>query len=318
MSSILILGNGKTNKYLNQIELFTYSHAKTLFSGSKLLTAYEMCIPVFDQVYLANIKSPLDYIEVSKTIDEQKFDYICPIELYASDTVLLNQKKVPIVAVMLDIIRPHNALFVLSDLHASAFLSAEQFTSHYNSIAYNLQRIIKDTDYSQNVIMVANQFIKHELGQIAFAIDDLNSPCNVYIDCTFGNSYFDLDIQDICTPVIFIKNNTLINPTYENLVNFSNSMPEKFILVNKIVRYVNKQLEFNWSGKRFIRNIFIAQLKSLLVSRLDNIKGFCIDDYSIDRIEVIKKPAYYDVFVYISIVPILYTEGYSFMIEKRI
>lgn len=318
MSSILIIGNGKNNQFLNQIYQFSKEQVSALFAGSRLKEAYEMCISSFDKVYLANVKTPTDYIEVSKCIDENRYDYICPLDIYSSDEMLLDGKKTTTCAVMLDIVRPSHALFVFSDLHANAFFSIEQFIQHYNSISYQLYLSIQNTEYSKKVVFIANHFKRTQLAQVAFAVDHLNSPCNVYIKCTNGNSYYDLNAQDFSTPVVFIKNNTLISSTYENLINFSHDASEKFILVERISSYVREKLEFNWAGKRLAKGIIVAQLKTLLESKLEELKGFCIDGYSIDQIEIVKYSAYYEIHTYITILPVLHTNAYSFVLRKKV
>lgn len=318
MSSILIIGNGKNNQFLTQIYQFSKEQVSALFSGSKLKEAYEMCIPYFDKVYLANAKTPLDYIEISKCIDESRYDYICPLDIYSSDEILLDGKKAAVCSVMLDVIRPNHSVFIFSDLYADAFFSIEQFIQHYNRVSYQLYSSIQNTEYSKKVIFVANHFKKTQLAQIAFAVDHLNSPCNVYIKCTNGNSYYDLNVQDFSTPLVFVKNNTLIGSTYENLINFSHDVPEKFILVERISSYVKGKLEFNWAGKRLAKGIIVAQLKTLLESKLEELKGFCIDGYSIDKIEILKYSAYYEIHTYITILPVLHTNAYSFVLRKKV
>lgn len=318
MSSILLLGNGITNHFLNQIALFSPSQVKSLFAGSLLEQGYNLCKKTFSRIYLANVKNKSDYLEVAQFIDESSYDYICPLDLYVDEQVVSNHKKVPAIIAFCDMVNPTHSLIILSDLHATAFYNQEQFIEHYNRIGTILERYFNNRSYQSNIILIANHFKKTTLAQVAFAIDDINSAPNVYLNNTHGNSYYSLAKQDFYAPIVFIKNHTLIDSAYENLLNFSSDYPDKMIMVHKIKRFIEGQIHYNVIGKRYTGSIMVANLESIIRGKLDKIKGVYIEDYAIEKIDVIKRPVYYEIIAYLCIVPYLYTEQYHFTLIRKV
>lgn len=319
--SILIIGPADTNCYLNQIVKCTIpSNVHTAFDlNSKLGRAYQTAYRAgIANIYLANVRTKDNYINICQMIDEKQYDVIVPIGLYVTDEYVFDDKRRPIICIMLELLHPTQATLVTSHIHASAYDTVEHFIADMNKMYCRLQSHVMNKNDSAHLVFVANHLNNVDFAQVDLGVAMVKQVPGQYVTGDFNTPLFYLEATDFAKGVVFFRNNYLCAPTVENYYNLSQSFPEKNICVQQIINYVHSKLNLNqFKGKRMNKSIIVMQIKMYLQAILEQLKQECITAYHVKKIDIISERNSYVIVCYIDIVPYFSFETSEVVLTER-
>lgn len=273
---ILIVARSNNFNHLNQvIKINSKDHAKNLYGFySPLSNALSRLFDLgIESCYACNVQVDTDYFEIINQIDGLPVDYILLPELtFDKKMKMKNGTELPIYVIMSNILT--ESKFIVTDRHIKDFVSMSHFISHYNTVRFELSKIVK---FKSNISLVANHLKDSDYANIDVACSLLKSEIGDYprLDC--GKSDFQFEREDFSLPIIFFKNNLCSN--YFNL----GEGVESNLVIERLLNAIKKELDnaLNYLvGKRYNKNTLFTVYNH--VSRiLDLRKTKYFEDYKI-------------------------------------
>ena len=265
------------------------------------------------------------YSDLSTIVDllqSYDFTYICPVDIYASDhftNPYKNQKTTFYVQYILEQMhRTNNSIVITTDKLASLYEDMDAFISESSTIISNLKVAMESSVVLNNFIYVDNMLKDYTWANVILAATLCVSDIPIYpISNLFGETVYDIDKMDINDEQVYFRMNypynQNISTTIENLVNFNPKSINKPVIVDRILKYIARELDFtSFLGKPFTeyRKILIKQY---LENYLKQWVGYIINDYKITGIEEKKNEVAgaVSIYLYYEIQPKMTKEWYK-------
>lgn len=185
--SMLLIGAGKTNKYLKEIVRPEYvQEAGEVFGTCALVSMYELLISGHEEedIFLMNIEDKYDYLLIAPLLSEYDFSYIIPLDIFLSDYFFdsLNDGKRTyyLKQVIKQTAGKNHTIFLVTDKHASLYQNMDLFLDEMHQ---NETKFRGSSDFSlvkENLIFVANNLQEVPWGNVWLARMILNTEANEY------------------------------------------------------------------------------------------------------------------------------------------
>ena len=292
--NMLIIGSGKSNYMLKQVAYFDTSEAVLEnYGDSKLTDAFKIAKGFgVENIFLMNIKNLHDYFDITSTLRQNDFAYIVPVDLMMSDgysDLYRNNRYVTYFQYFLDEISTFNdSTIVVTDKHASLYEDLDAFIDEMISLATSFNSgVAKDTQ-GQNFIFVANNLVNYSMANVVLASALCVCDLDIYPTLNFGPAVFNIDTFDVPGDLVFFKNNVIAESTIENLLNFGKVGPEKIVTIDRIIKYIKREIDFSeFKGKNFT-GYQKLRIEQKLTKFLQSLKGYILDDFYIESVTAYK------------------------------
>jgi hypothetical protein len=236
-----------------------------------------------------------DISNIADVLQQYDFTYICLLDILASeyfnDPYKNNKRTFYAQYILEQMHNNNNSIVIATDKHASLY---EDMDAFIDDMSFKLSEIKKSFIPGinlRNFIFVDNNLKDYEWANVILAsmlciVDIPEYPSYPNI----GNAVFDIDACDIHDEQIYFKTNTLLPTTAENLLNISDTGITKVIVLDRIVKYIERSLDFS----DFIGKLYSAYqrdaIKKRLKQYLDSWNGWLIYKYTIDSVETQGNP----------------------------
>ena len=288
--NMLIIGSGKTNYMLNQITYFeTYKSVLEEYGESNLSAAFKVAKDFgVKDVFVMNIKNLYDYFDIVTLLKHNDFAYIVPVDLLMSDTyrdAYRDNRKVTYFQYLLEAIgKLNDSTFVVTDKHASLYEDVDAFLDDMHGLHNSFKAAITPNVHGQNIVFVANNLKEHAMANVVLASALCVSDLDIYPSGSFGDAIFDIDAFDVAGDIAYFKSHTLRDTTVENLVNYCSQGPEKIVTIDRIIKYIKREIDFTeFKGKTYTGYQKLRIEKKLKVF-LNALEGYVLDKYHIESI----------------------------------
>ena len=191
------------------------------------------------QIYLLNLDTWHDLINMSALIAEMEFDYIVPLNLYIDEKYYDERfgKTVTYTQMLLRALCNTVSTVIMTGKEARAYETLDDFLLDEET---RLKKVIPEliNVNRENIIYVANNLSDIEYSNAALAAIISSTDYSLYPSSkVLPEAVFDIDFSDVKTDMAFFKNNHLTGTTIENLVNFSDNSLYKPFTVKRILKY---------------------------------------------------------------------------------
>ena len=302
-SSILLVGIGKTNKYLmDVVQPESIEDAEHYLGESDLVDSYKAMLDIgvdISNIYLINLETMRDYLELSQHISAYDFSYIVPIDVYVSDFFydpMNDGRRTYYVQYLLKSICKqylNHSVIIATDVQASLYEDIDAFLNDMGSKIKRLKGSKMTNEYFERLIFTGNNIQNVAYANAVLAAAISIAEINEYpdLDGTDYKAVFDIDVTDNIEDMVFFKSHINDTITIENLLNlYTEINPIKIFFIYRILLYIAKELDFSkYIGSKYIP-YKIKQIQQIVESYLDSILGFIITDYQINQIYATEDP----------------------------
>lgn len=316
--TILIIGSSKESNKRCVVEQYDriedvindYGKDSDFVEAFKVIERYDV-----QEVYLVNMKTITDFKDILRQIENSEFTYICPISIMLRDSYQdsfdLLESQSYINKLSLSCYR-NGSTIIITDNHASLYEDMDAFNADYAEQIKKFATIKNKERILENVVIVANNLKETKYGNIAVASSLVNSEPNEYPFIMEDEAIFLFDFADMLPNLVYFKNNTRTGVTVENLVNLSSDIPNKYILVNRIISLIIRELHFEeYIGKQF-RSYFLTKIKEKARKVFDSFIGYLIYGYDIDDVEYVNdKSGAVNIVIRYTLYPLFTIESYT-------
>lgn len=291
--NILLIGDGGTNKCLNQITYFdNYLHASNNFNDSKVLRSYKILYDLgISNLYILNIRDVNSYISSIDLLKQLDFNYIVPVDAMISDKYFdtVTNSYLYLVNYVTEKMYGFNESIVIgTDKNASLYEDIDNFIEDMAAIELSVKNSIGIKEHGENLLFVANNLVNYELANVVLAASLALTEIDTYpIMTSIGDAIFDIDSTDIGNnSMIYFRGHDDRVTTIENLLNMRVKVsPEKIVTINRILKYIKRDMDFSeYSGKLY-SDYQKLQVKKKLTKYLDKYNGYVITSYVINSVE---------------------------------
>jgi len=322
--NILIIGKAATDYKLNQISYQSSESAvKSLYGASQLTDAFvlakSMGVP---DIFLANIQTQTDYIELIDVIKQYDFTYIVPLGIKFYDSFfnpVLNRLMTYAEFYLENIGNINNALILMTDNHASLYENIDAFLGDMSEKIDRFKHVAQKALLNgRNLCMVANNLQNYEYANLVLACALCTAEYSKYPEADFGPAIFDIDDFDVENlELVYFKNNVLTDTTVENLKNFrTESDQAKLINIDRVIKFIERELDFSEFRGKIFTDYIKLKIYNKLNEFLKSIVGVAILDYEIKSVEfVVTSPGAGSILNTFSILPINSIEEFDITIE---
>lgn len=266
------------------------------------------------QIYLLNLDTWHDLINMSALIAEMEFDYIVPLNLYIDEKYYDERfgKTVTYTQMLLRALCNTVSTVIMTGKEARAYETLDDFLLDEET---RLKKVIPEliNVNRENIIYVANNLSGIEYSNAALAAIISSTDYSLYPSSkVLPDAVFDIDFSDVKTDMAFFKNNHLTGTTIENLVNFSDNPLYKPFTVKRILKYFYYHRPYieNYRGRPYT-----DYLKTKIVEEfedfLSSLDGWIIYKHEIlSAVNISVEPGAVDVSVKYAIYPKFTIERY--------
>ena len=267
-------------------------------------------------IYLVNMRTISDFINITNQLIDYDFAYICPTKIMFSDKYTdrfnLDLNSFYLNDLSFKCYKNRSMIFV-TDKHASLYEDIDDFNKDYADKVQAFMSVHNKNKFLDNVICVGNNLKHVAYSNICLAARLAATPINSYPAFLNEDTVFTLDYKDMLPNVCYFKNNYRTGTTIENLVNLSNENPNKSVMIMRIVNYLVREMDFDeYIGKNY-RKFYLTKIKERLDNLLKQNVGFILYDYHIDSVEEqIRDNGYgVDIILRYTLYPLFTTESYT-------
>jgi hypothetical protein len=270
--NILFIGSGITDYKLNQIAYFSSSSSiENAYGSCELSEAYSVAKKFgVKDVFIANIKSRLDYISIVDVISHHDFSYIVPLGFSFSDEFYdpIDMRMRTFTEYYVTTLgRTCNSTIIVTDEHASLYEDIDSFIDDMESKINLFKSKYHDAVmYGNNLIFIGNNLKDYNKASLALGCALCATKIGEYPLYEFGEAIFDIDPTDIWqSEFAYFKNNLNCPTSIENLNNFREEMDaDKIVTIDMIIKYVERQLDFSYFKGKFFTEYIRLEIYKLL------------------------------------------------------
>jgi hypothetical protein len=244
-------------------------------------------------IYLLNVEKDSDYFEVVESIKHGDFAYVAFVSLFLSDTFqdTYGERRIhSTLAYLLGSIgRDCLTTFVVTDKHASLYESIDDFLIDMTKIQNKFIHRCSVRANLKNIIFVANNLTDYPVASVPLAASLCSTPVNEYPTLRKpSKAIFYISSWDGMDSMAYYRTEPNGVTNVENLLNMClRREPEKVVFVDRILKYIQRGLDFQeFKGKQHTEHRKLL-FKEKLEKYLEGIKGFIIKHYRIDQINVV-------------------------------
>jgi hypothetical protein len=288
--NMLIIGSGKTNYMLNKITYFdTHQAVLESYGESKLTSAFKIAkdfgVP---NVFLMNVKRSYDLFDITATLKHNDFTYIVPVDLMMSDCYndpYRNNQRISYCQYLLEDIGNFNdSTIIVTDKHASLYEDLDAFLDEMLGLSKTFNGSVSKSLQGQNLLFVANNLVNHQMANVVLASALCVCDLGEYPQIDFGPAIFNIDTFDAPGELAFFKNNIQVKTTVENLLNFHQIGPEKIVTIDRIIKYIKREIDFSEFKGRPFSGYQKLRIEKKITAFLQSLKGYIIEDFFIESI----------------------------------
>lgn len=287
---MLLIGAAQSNYMLGQIAYFeTVRSAEKAYGQSALMDGFRLAKDFgVAHVFLLNIKNTYDYFEIATLLKHNDFAYIVPTDIFMSDyyddTYRGNRKTSYFRYLLEEIGLSNQSTFIVTDKHASLYEDVDAFLTEMHALDARFASAMTAGMQGQNIIFVANNLIDYPLANVVAASALCTSELNEYPELEFGNAVFDIDPFDIRGSFAYFKSHTLLRTSLENLLNYHEIAPEKIVTIDRIIKFIKRELDFSEFKGRVYSGYQRLQIEKKLRSYLTALKNYVLEDFNIELV----------------------------------
>lgn len=322
--NMLILAEAANDYRLNEIVYYdAVETVKSLYGQSDLYEAFKAAKDIgAPHVFLANINSKEDYIDMIDVIQHYDFTYIVPIGVKFSDSFYNPDLERPMTYSELyaeHIGQTCSSIILMTDHHANLYEDVDHFLDDmgikidtFKSVA---QRALQ---YGRCIGFVANNLADYKYANVAVAASLCATVLSSYPTYDFGDAVFDIDDFDIGgRELIYFKNNLLTTTSIENLKNFRMDLDAaKLINVDRVIRFIERELDLSDYRGKFYTEYVKLKIYNLLTEFFEGIMNDAIRSYQITSVEFVRtSPSAGTIVNTFSIAPINSLEEFDIAME---
>lgn len=288
--SMLLLGGAKTNYKLNEVTYFDTVQAVVESYGDCNLTEAFKVAKRFgvENIFLMNVKHAHDYFDIITTLKHNDFAYVVPVELLMSDgynDAYHGNKRITYFQYILEEIGGFNdSTLVVTDKHASLYEDMDAFIGEMNGLIDQFHINTSKNLQGQNFIFVANNLVSYQLANVVLASALCVCDLDIYPTLEFGPAVFNIDTFDVESELVFFKNNSIAETSIENLLNFGEDGPQKIVTIDRIVKYIKREIDFSEFKGKLFTGYQKLRIEQKLKIFLQSLKGYIIEDFYIESI----------------------------------
>jgi len=294
-SNMLLVGEGATSFGIGDIVYEdNYDHVLKKYGKSELSDAFKIAKDYgVKDVFLMNVKTSSQYLEHIKLLKDYDFTYIVPVSVYISDTMndpYNNNAEYSYITYILSMISDSKSesVIIATDKHASLYEDMDIFIEDMNFAASYITDGSTNRMKLNNVIFVANNLEETEHANVYLASVLCTIPLSKYPEDEFGKTIFDIDSWDGLKNVAYFKPHTDGSVTIENLLNFEKGGPLKIVYIDRIIKALSREIEFNeFIGKGYTEYRRV-RIQEKLAKYLEDQIGKTIYDFNINSVYATK------------------------------
>ena len=287
--TMLLIGAGETVQYLNEITYFESVESVAETFGGDLANAYSQARSLgAEYVFTMNVQRPADYLKAAESLCQYDFTYIVPISLTLDQGFYDpgRGREVSYAHMFVESMSGcNNSTVIMCGRHASLYETLDDLLEHMNSVCQDIRSSVQQALPGNNLVALLNNLTSYSMSNVPLAASLCSSDIPEHPAGPFGAAVFDVDLFDVGDQEYgFFKNNTNRDTTAEHLVNFDVLGPTKLLAVDRIVKFIVRELDL--SG--FIGRLFSSYTKIKVLKRLeeflDAMIGYVIYDYQLGEI----------------------------------
>ncbi|WP_312339207.1 hypothetical protein [Anaerospora hongkongensis] len=288
--NMVLIGTAKTNYKLNEVTYFdTIQAVIESYGECKLTSAFKVAKGFgVENIFLINVKRNHDYFDIVTTLKHNDFTYIVPVNLFMSDgynDAYHDNKRITYFQYILEEIGGFNdSTLIVTDKHASLYEDLDGFIGEMEELISQFHINSSKNLQGQNLIFVANNLANYPLANVVLAsalcVCDLDS----YPTLAFGPAIFNIDTFDVGSELAFFKNNSIAETSIENLLNFREDGPQKIVTIDRIVKYIKREIDFSEFKGKLFTGYQKLRIEQKLKTFLQSLKGYIIEDFRIESI----------------------------------
>lgn len=294
-TNILLMGKGSNNNSRKRIVYADrYSEVAKEFGDCELTDSFRILKNLgAPYVFLCNCRENYDYLDMAETLRANDFTYIVPISLNLSEEFdePRTERRISYIEYLLEKVgRVNNSVFLVTDKKASLYEDMDAFIKDMNSIATSFSSKKEPVVNGENIVFVANNLMSYERANIPLAASLVTTPPNKYPTMDFGEAYFLLDQYENIGNWCYFQNHTVRSTTVENLLNFMPICPTKIVFVSRLLKVMQRQMNFNeFIGRQYTE--FRRQgVETKLQNYLEALVNELIYQYNIISVKAYRNP----------------------------
>ncbi len=243
-------------------------------------------------IFTTVFSSYSDFTNIANILSQNDFGYIVPVDIYISqdynNPYRGNIRTSYLQYLLEQMPYDSNNIFVVTDKHASLYEDMDAFiTDMHNKIVKLKDRILKTTNL-RNLIYVDNNLKDYDWANVVvaslLAVSDIPDYPAIPEDISLGEPIFTIAPIDVTDEQVYFAEHVDNKVTVENLLNFDTKGTLKPVVVDKIIRYMLRQFNFNeFIGKPY-NELRRTRIQNKLRQYLENWKGYVIRKYQIDSV----------------------------------
>ncbi|MED1125328.1 hypothetical protein [Bacillus atrophaeus] len=296
--TLLLTGKAETNRDINKIVYYsTTEAARAAYGDSELTQAFVVAKSIgVPHIFLINVQNVYDYIEVANVLKHYDFAYVAPTNIFLGDAFFdasRNNQKVGFFHHILETMSSYNrSTLVATDNHASLYEDIDAYLDDMLNLTRQFKQGITGKMDGKNICFVANNLKDYPLANVVLASILCAGDLGIYPTYRkLGPAVFNIDSFDVGEQELaYFKNNHLTGTTIENLLNFNSKVePEKIVTVDRIVKYVRRNLDLSRFKGRQMSAYQKLRIEKALVEYFDPLLNWILRSYEIKSIRFIKE-----------------------------
>lgn len=319
-NAILISGKGATSYKAN--EIVKYNSEQDVLNAYGETDLYWSYLEAkrfgAEYVYLVNIREKSDHIDFLDVFNHYDFAYFAPTDIRLSDGFydIVSGRNMTYSEDYANRLRDGiDTVIMFTDTHASLYEDIDSFLNDMKSKTTYLHQKCTRFETGRNISFVLNNLKLFQYANVVLAALLSSTNINEYPSSyDLGESVFDIspyDVKDL--EMVYFKNRLNTASAPENLVNFSQPITAaKSVIVDRIIRYVSKQIDISKYIGLLYKNFLNTQVKSDVDKQLNSMVGFVLQSYKVKSVEFVKTGEFAGTIICrMDIMPIFSTESYS-------
>lgn len=241
-NEILLIGIGTNKAELHRIiEAESALFVENIYGSRSCFAKAFREIRAFSdsKISVLNIESWEDMKDHDVELNDYPYDYVVPLDLELGESYLDDFYGIRMLYSQLLLMLLSNTIstIVVTGKHASEFEDLDSYLNYENDVIGKGKNVFKNLR-KENMIYVGNGLKNYRYANAVLAAVLSASDYDAYPESSlFGEAYFDIDYADVENELVYYRNNSLVNTSIENLINFSNDPILRLVPVYRIIKY---------------------------------------------------------------------------------
>ena len=233
-----------------------------------------------------------DFMNLVNVLNQNDFGYVAVVDIYVSqdynNPYRGNIRTSYLQYLLEQMSYDSNNIFIVTDKHASLYEDMDAFIDDMHKKITKLKNNILPTANRRNFIFVDNNLKDYKWANVItaslLAISDIQNYPKVPDTVSIGEPIFTIAPIDITDEQVYFAKHADGTITVENLVNFDQKGTVKPVVVDKIIRYMSRQIDFSsFIGKPY-NELRRVRIENKLKQYLEDWKNTILKDYKVDSV----------------------------------